>query len=97
MRQNLALYPVLERGDDRSSVGVVLGVGCEHELNVQGQPHLETPNLNVPFLKNVEERDLNARLQIRQFIDRKNAAVTARNKAKMKAPLRRNLNQGLPN
>ena len=30
MRQNLALYPVLERGDDRSSVGVVLGVGCEH-------------------------------------------------------------------
>ena len=83
MGQNLTLNPVLEWGDDRPSVGVIFRIGREDKLNVKGEPHLETPDLDVSLLKDVEEGHLNARLQVGQLVDGKNATVTARDESKV--------------
>jgi len=87
VRDDLGVNPVLERRHDAAPVGVVLGVGREHELDIKRQPHLEAPNLNIAFLQNIEERHLNAGLQVGQLVDHENAPVRPRNQAEVNHPL----------
>ena len=75
MRQYLGADPVFQGGHDASPVGVILGVGGENELHVEGQAHLEPTDLHIPFFQDIEQGNLYARLQVRKLVDGKNAAV----------------------
>ncbi|MCG3120720.1 MAG: hypothetical protein ALAOOOJD_03548 [bacterium] len=80
---NLRADTVLQRRDDVAPIGVIFRVRGVYDHHVERNADRETTNLNVFFLHDVEEADLDARLQIRQFVDRKNAAIGARNDAEM--------------
>ena len=73
--------PVLERRDDLAARRVVLGVGAEDHRQVQPQPHRVAFDLDVAFLKDVEQPDLDLAGEVRQFVDRKNPAIRAREQA----------------
>ncbi len=47
--------PVLQRRDDPSSVGVVLGVGAGHEQHVKRKPQRVAADADVPLLHHVEQ------------------------------------------
>ena len=87
MCEDLGLDPVLQRRDDRAAVGIVLGVRGEHELDVQREAQLEPADLHIAFLQDIEERHLDPRLQIGQFVDDEDAAVAARDEPEMDHPL----------
>ena len=65
MRQDLAFDAVFQRGDDRTSVRIVLGIGRKDELDIERQAQLESTDLHVALLQDVEQGHLDARLQIR--------------------------------
>ncbi len=75
VRADLGAEAVLERRDDAPPVGVVLGVGRGHEQHVQGQAHVEAADLHVAFLEHVEQSDLDALGQVRQFVHGEDATV----------------------
>ena len=83
VREDLRGDPVLQRRDDVAAVGVVLRVGGEHEQDVERDPDREAPDLQVALLEDVQQADLDARLEVGQLVDREDAAVGARHDAEV--------------
>ena len=81
MRTNLGADAVFQWGDDFSTRRIVLGVGGEDEEDVERKTQGIALNLNVAFLHDVEESDLNFAGQIGEFINGKDAAIGAWEKA----------------
>ncbi len=69
---------VLERRDDLAARRVVLRIGAEDQHDIERQPHGVAFDLDVAFLKDIEEADLHLAGQIGQLVDREHAAVRAR-------------------
>src|SRR5208283_307156 len=74
-------HTVFQRGDDFSAGGVVLGIGGEDEEHVEGQAQGIALNLDVAFLHDVEQADLDFAGEIGEFVDGENAAIGAGEKA----------------
>ena len=70
VRPDHAADAVLQRRHDPAAVGVILGVGAEDDADVQVEPDRVPADLHVTLFKHVEQADLDARRQVRQFIDR---------------------------
>ena len=83
MRENLGINPVLERRDDVPAVRIVLGVRGEDEHDVHRDADVEPPDLYVLLLENIEEADLDARLEVRQLVDREYPPVAPRDDAEV--------------
>src|SRR5437879_5242978 len=81
VRANFGADAVFERGDNFSTGGVILRVRGKDDEHVERQPQRIALNLNVAFLHDVEEADLNFSGQVGQFVDGEDAAVGAREKA----------------
>ena len=81
VRADLGAEPVLQRGDDATAVGVVLGVGAGHDEHVERQPQRVAAHLDVALLHHVEHRHLDALGEVGQLVDRDDAAVCARDQA----------------
>ena len=81
MRTNLGADAVFQWSDDFSARGIVLGVGGEDQEDVERKTQGIALNLNVAFLHDVEESDLNFAGQIGEFINGKDAAIGAWEKA----------------
>ncbi len=73
VRANDRADAVLQRRDDPAAVGVILGVGAEDQADVQVQANRIAANLHVALFEHVEQADLNARGQVRQFVDGEDA------------------------
>jgi hypothetical protein len=78
VRADLAADAVLEGRDDLAARGVVLRVGREHHGHVDGQAHRVAFDLDVAFLEDVEEADLDAPGEVGQLVEGEDAAVRAR-------------------
>ena len=87
VRHDFGADAILQRRDDFSARRVVFGVGRKDQHHIQRQTHRVTLNLHVAFLHDVEETDLNLAGEIRQFIDREDAAVRARQQPVMNRQL----------
>ena len=81
VRANLRADAVFQRSHDLAARGVVLGVGAEHQHHIERQPNRIALNLNVAFLHDVEQSDLDLSRQIGQLVDREDAAIGARQQA----------------
>src|SRR5256886_8591630 len=80
MRANFRTDAVLERRDDFAARGVILRIRRENDEHVEREAQRIALNLNVAFLHDVEEADLNFSGKVWQFVNGKNAAVGARKK-----------------
>ena len=78
MGADFASHAVFERSDDLSAGGIVFGIRGENEQDIERQTNGVALNLDVAFLHDIEKPHLNLSGQIRQLVDRKNAAVRAR-------------------
>ncbi len=78
VRADLGADAILERRDDLAARGVVLGVGAEHHHHVERQAHRIALDLDVPFLEDVEQADLDLAGEVGQLVDREHAAIGAR-------------------
>jgi hypothetical protein len=78
VRANLRADAVLERCDDLAACRVVFRVCAEDEQDVEGQPDGVALNLDVTFLQDIEQANLNLAGQVGQFVDREDAAIGAR-------------------
>ena len=78
---HLGAEAVLERRDDPAARRVVLGVGAGHHEEVDRQADQVAADLDVLLLHDVEEADLDALGEVRQLVDREDAAVAARDEA----------------
>src|SRR4051812_21801492 len=78
MGPDLRTQAVLERRDDASPARVVLGVSAGDDEEVERQADRETADLDVAFLEDVEQTDLDSFGEIGQLVDRKDSAVGAR-------------------
>src|SRR6266849_347119 len=78
---NLCADAVFERSDDLAARGVILGIGGENEEHVERETEWVALNLNVTFLHDVEEADLNFSGEVGKFVDGEDAAISAREKA----------------
>ena len=81
MRADLGADAVLERRDDLAARGVVLGVGREGHQHVERQADRVALDLDVAFLQDVEEADLDLAGEIGQLVDGEDAAVGPRQQA----------------
>src|ERR1700687_3238249 len=81
MGPDLGADAVFQRSDDFSARGVILGIGGENEENIEREAQGITLNLNVAFLHDVEEPDLNFSGEVGELIDSKDAAIGTREKA----------------
>src|SRR5262245_31071253 len=79
--------PVFERSDDLPTRGVVFWISGKDEHHVERHPDRIALNLNITFLHDVEQTDLNLACKIREFVDRKDAAVCARQQPVMNRKL----------
>src|SRR6266481_844818 len=77
VRANFCADTVFERRDDFSAGGVVLGIGGEDEEHVEREADRITLNLDVAFLHDVEEADLNFSGEIGELVDGEDAAIGA--------------------
>ena len=87
MGADLTADAVLERRDYLPAGRVILGVAVKTSITSKGKTHRIPFNLDVPFLHDVEQADLNFAHQIRQFVDREYATVSARKKPEMNGQL----------
>src|ERR1035437_8487013 len=78
---DLAADAVLKGGNDLAAGGVVFGIGGKDEQQVEREADGVALNLDVAFLHDVEEPDLDLAGEIGQFVDGENAAVGARQQA----------------
>ena len=78
---NLGADAILQRRDDLAARRVVLGVGRERHQDVEPQADRVALNLDVAFLQDVEEPDLNLARQIGKLVDREEPAIGARQQA----------------
>ncbi len=83
MGADLGTEAVLERGDDASAVGVVLGVGRRHDEQVEVEPQHVATDLDIALLHHVEHGDLDALGEVGQLVDRDDAAVGARDETEV--------------
>ena len=81
VRPDLGADAVLQRRDDLAARGVVLRVGAEHQHDVERQADRVALDLDVPFLKDVEQPDLDLAGEVRQLVDGEHAAVGPRQQA----------------
>src|SRR6266404_597309 len=81
MRANFGADAVFERRNDFAAGGVVLGIGGEDEEHVERKAERIALNLDVAFLHDVEEADLNFSGEIGELVDGKDAAIGAGEKA----------------
>jgi hypothetical protein len=81
VRGDLRADAVLERGDDLAAGGIVLGIRGEHQRHVERQPDRIAFDLDVAFLHDVEQAHLDLGREVRQLVDREDAAVGARQQA----------------
>ncbi len=72
---------ILERRDQASSAGVVLGVRRGDEHHVEGQANLVAAHLHVAFLEGVEQADLDPLGEIGKLVDGEDPPVGARDEA----------------
>ena len=87
MRDDLRADTVLQRRDDLAPRRVVLGIGREDEADVEVQPDGVAFDLDVPFLHDVEQSDLNLAGQVGQLVDREDPAVGARQQSEVHGQL----------
>ncbi len=78
MRADLRPDPILQRRDDLAARGVVLGIGGEHEHDVQGKPDGVALDLNVTLLEDVEQSDLDLAGEVGQLVDGEHPPVGSR-------------------
>ena len=81
VRPDLRAQAVLERRDDPAARGVVLRVGRRDHVQVERQAHDEAADLDVAFLEDVEQADLDPFGEVGQLVDRDDPAVGARDQA----------------
>jgi hypothetical protein len=81
VRHDLRADAVLQRRDDLAARRVVLGVRREDEQHVQRQADRVAFDLDVAFLHDVEQADLDLAGEVRQLVDGEDAAVRARQQA----------------
>ena len=81
VRPDFRTDAVLERRDDLPAGRVVLGVRREHEQHVELETNRVALNLDVAFLQDVEQADLDLSGEVGQFVDGEDAAVGARQQA----------------
>ena len=81
VRPGLRPEAILERRDDPAPARVVLGIGRCDDEEVERQPDLEAADLDVALLEDVEQADLDPLGEVRQLVDREDAAVRARDEA----------------
>ena len=81
VRANFGADAVFQRRDDFSARGVVLRIGGEDQQDVERHAHGVALNLDVAFLHDVEEADLDFSGEVGQFVDAENAAIGARQQA----------------
>src|SRR5712664_4189544 len=81
VRANLCADAVFQRSDDFSARGVILGIGSEDKEHVEREAQGIALNLNVAFLHDVEEADLNFSGEVGELIDGEDAAIGSRKKA----------------
>ena len=81
VRPDLRPEAVLERRDDPAAARVVLGVGAGDDEEVERQADREAADLDVALLEDVEQADLDPLGEVRQLVDREDAAVRARDQA----------------
>src|SRR6267142_178625 len=75
MRANFGADAVFERRNDFAAGGVVLGIGGEDEEHVERKAERIALNLDVAFLHDVEEADLNFSGEIGELVDGEDAAI----------------------
>ena len=95
VRADLRADAVLERRDDLAARRVVLRVRREDEHHVQSETDRIALNLDVAFLEDVEQADLNLASQIGQLVDCEDAAVRPRQQAVMHRQLVGEVEAGL--
>ena len=78
MRADFRADTILERRDDLTARRVVLRVRREHQHDVELETDWIALNLDVAFLKNVEQANLDFSGKIRQLVDGEDAAVRPR-------------------
>ena len=75
---NLGADAILQGRHDLAARRVVFGIRSEDEGNIKQQPDRVAFYLNVTFLHDVEERDLDLAGEVRQLIHCEDAAIGAR-------------------
>ena len=78
MSANFRADAVFQRSDDLAAGRVVLGIGGEHQSDIQRQADRIALNLHVAFLHDVEQPDLDLAGEIGQLVDGEDAAISAR-------------------
>src|SRR5215831_10165775 len=78
---------VLQGCNDFAPSSVVFGVRGKNDNDVERQPYRVALNLNVPFLHDIEQTDLNFSGKIRQLIDGEDTAVRTWEQAVVDAQL----------
>ena len=81
VRPDLRPDAILQRRDDLAARRVVFRVRREHHQQIERQPDGIALNLDVPFLQDVEQADLDLAGQVGQLVDGEDAAVRARQQA----------------
>jgi hypothetical protein len=87
--------PVLERRNDLAARGVILGIGRKRHQHVQRQAHGVTLNLDVAFLQDVEEADLDFSREVRQLVDGEDPPIRPRQQSIVHRQLVGELEPGL--
>ncbi len=77
MSADFAADAIFERGDDLAAGGVVLGVSAEDDGYIEREADGVALNLDVAFLHDVEERDLDFSGEVGEFVDGEDAAIGA--------------------
>ena len=72
---------VFEGRDDAAAVGVILGVGAGHDVDVEGELDAVALDLDVALFHEVEQADLDALGEVGELVDAEEAAVVPRYEA----------------
>ncbi len=91
VRPDFRADAILQRRDDLAPGGVVLGIRGKRHQDVERKPHGVALYLDVPFLQDVEQADLDLAGEVRQLVDGEDAAVGARQQAVVHRQLVREL------
>src|SRR5437867_4856956 len=83
VRHDLSADSIFKRRNDLAARGVVFGIGRKDQHYIERQTHRVAFNLNIAFLHDVEEPNLNLACQVRQLIYGKEPPVSARQEAVM--------------
>src|SRR5712692_5509141 len=80
VRSNLRADAIFQRRDDLSARSVIFRIRGKNKKHVEREAQGIALNLDVAFLHDVEEADLNFSGQVGKFVDGENAAIGAREK-----------------